>query len=483
MGEPTYGEASGATAVLAAFAAGTGTAATSHADEVSRALADTVAVAVAAATSEGDAILRSWAGRENAHGQATAWTSGETTSASMAALLNGTAGHLLDYDDISPSMPMHPSTVLFPALLAVAEQRGIDGGRLVQAYDVGAATFRALADLLPQHVHYARGWHTTSTVGRLATVAALVRLCGTPAATAEHALGLVSSLVAGSRPNFGSMTKPLHAGVAARDAVMALELAEAGFTANTAELEAPGGFLERFGDPELAPIGDAAETLAERLEYWQDAWVRDWGLKRYPACYGTHRGIDAVLELRAQVGDRPIRSITATLHPNGTRPLGAYPPRNATQAKFSLEYALAAAIIRGNVLLSDFTEEAFADERVRSLMERVSVGESAEPPLGDPGYGAGFTVVEIAFEDGGMLARRVDITRGDALNPLDDDQLHTKFTDCCAIGGLTPEATGELYSVLRALPHGGRVSAAGAALAPGAWTPQMKAPQKKEAMA
>jgi hypothetical protein len=115
-------------------------------------------------------------------------------------------------------------------------------------------------------------------------------------------------------------------------------------------------------------------------------------------------------------------------------------------------------------------------------MGRVSVGESTEPPLGDPGYGAGFTVVEIAFEDGTTLARRVDITRGDALNPLDEDQLRTKFTDCCAVGGLTPEATGELYRILRALPHGGRISAVGAALTPGAWTPQRKTPQTKEAM-
>ena len=92
------------------------------------------------------------------------------------------------------------------------------------------------------------------------------------------------------------MTKPFHAGTAARDAVMALELAEAGFTANPDELEAPNGFLDRYGDPELAPVGSVAETLEERLEYWADAWVENWGLKRYPACYGTHRGIDAVLD-------------------------------------------------------------------------------------------------------------------------------------------------------------------------------------------
>ena len=213
---------------------------------------------------------------------------------------------------------MHPSAVLMPALVTVAEDRGLDGRRVVEAYDVGAATFRAVAELLPQHVHYARGWHTTATVGRLAAVAAVVRLVGASTGTAQHALGIVSSQAAGSRPNFGSMTKPLHAGCAARDAVMAVELAEAGFTANPDELEARDGFFDRYGDPDLAPVGDPGETLAERLEHWADAWPEDWGLKRYPACYGTHRGIDAALALRSRVDPAAVETIRVTVHPRGT---------------------------------------------------------------------------------------------------------------------------------------------------------------------
>jgi len=377
----------------------------------------------------------------------------------MAALVNGTAGHLLDYDDISPTMPMHPSTVLLPALLAVAEDRGIGGERLPQAYDVGAAAFRAVTELLPGHVHYARGWHTTSTVGRLAAVAALVRLCGTSREQARHALGIASSLAAGSRPNFGSMTKPLHAGTAARDAVMALQLAESGVTANPAELEAPTGFMERFGDPDLAPVGDLTETLGERLEYWLDVWPQDWGIKRYPACYGTHRVIDAVLELRSEVPSGNIDSIRVTVHPHGTDPLLSHPPANGNQAKFSVEYAVAAALERGRVVLSDFTDEALAEPRMQQLMGLVEVVESSHPPLGESPTREPYATVQFKLDQSGWLGRRVDITRGDFRNPLSAGELRRKFNDCCSTGGLAALNIDELFDDLSAFPAGGGISA------------------------
>jgi 2-methylcitrate dehydratase PrpD len=443
---------SGVTEVLASFAAGTDTARGDHTAEVSRALVDTVAVSIGAAGGDGERILRTWAEEEAGGGPATIWTSGATTSASLAALVNGTAAHLLDYDDISPSMPLHPSAVLLPALVAVAESRPVPAERFVAAYDVGAAAFRAVAEVLPQRVHYARGWHTTSTVGRLAVVAALVRLTGASVAVARNAFGIAASLVAGSRPNFGSMTKPLHAGTAARDGVMACRLAEAGFTANTSELEAPGGFLERYGDPELSPVGSVADTLRERLEYWTEAWVGDWGLKRYPSCYATHRGIDAVLRLRERSAGRTPARITATLHPHGTRPLRDSAPTTPTQAKFSLEYTLAAACLRGEVTLGAFTDEGFDDPAVRALADSVSVRESAVPPAGPADFSAGYTVVEIAFDDGTTLSERVDVTHGLSADPLTDGELRAKFDDCCAAGGLPPAAAGRLFEGLAGPP-------------------------------
>lgn len=459
----------GLTQVLARFATGGTAAISDHAAAVTRALVDTVGVAIASTGEPAEQVLQAWAARQGSAGRASVWTTGRAASVSHAALLNGTAAHQLDYDDISPNTPMHPSAVLMPALVAVAEDRGLDGRRIVEAYDVGAATFRAVAELLPQHVHYARGWHTTATVGRLAAVAAIVRLVGGSTGTARHALGIVSSQVAGSRPNFGSMTKPLHAGCAARDAVMAVELAEAGFTANPDELEARDGFFDRYGDPDLAPVGDPGETLAERLEHWAETWPNDWGLKSYPACYGTHRGIDAALALRSRVDPAAVETIRVTVHPRGTTALVPFPPESATAAKFSLEYAVASALVRGPVRLADFVDPAFTDPEVRTLMHRVVVSELAEPPTGPGGTAGGYAVVEVVDRNGRREVERVDVTRGDARAPLTDAELFDKFDDCCATGGWSRDDATRLLETLTALVAGGPVEDVGPALARNLW--------------
>ena len=453
-----YSAEVGSTEVLAAFAAAGTKAAPRHLAEVARALIDTVAVTLGGAGAPGEEILRSWSRTESPDGPSTLWTSGEKTSASTAALVNGTVAHLLDFDDISPSMPLHPSAVLFPALVAAAESWGGNAAkseRFASAYIVGAAAFRALADVLPQHVHYARGWHSTSTIGRLACVASLATLGGFDVATTRHALGLVASLTAGSRPNFGTMTKPLHAGAAARDAVMAVELARAGFTANPSELEEPGGFLERYGDPSLAPAGSAAQVLEERLDYWSESWVSDWGLKRYASCYGTHRGIDAMLRIREQrPNDTPVK-IVATLHTRGTRPLRKARPTTGTEAKFSLEYTLAVAYLRGRVLLDDFTAEAFADQHVHELMPKISVGESDVPPIGPEEFSTGFTVVEATFADGTVLAERVEITHGQYADPLTRAELREKVADCVTAGGYQEQLADQIIQAVTGAPGPG----------------------------
>lgn len=441
----------GATEILADFAVAGTKVAPCHMAEVARALIDTVAVTLGGAGDPGEEILRSWSRSESSAGPATLWTSGEKASASVAALVNGTVAHILDFDDISPSMPLHPSAVLMPALVAAAESWGGNAAqseRFAQAYVVGAAAFRALADILPQHAHYARGWHSTSTIGRLACVAALSTLGGFDPATARHALGIVASLAAGSRVNFGSMTKSLHAGAAARDALMAVELARAGFTANPEELETPGGFLERYGEPSLAPAGSVAQTLEERLDYWREAWVSDWGIKRYASCYGTHRGIDAMLAIRAQrPHDTPV-AVHATLHTRGTRPLRKSPPRTATEAKFSLEYILAVAYLRGRITLDDFTAEAFNDQGVHELMGAVTVGEADVPPVGPAEFSTGFTVVEVTFADGQTLSARVDVTHGQYSDPLSDEELREKVIDCVSAGGYEESLAEKLISVI-----------------------------------
>jgi 2-methylcitrate dehydratase PrpD len=439
--------AHGATAELAAFACSSAPAEQRHPD-LARVLLDTVGCAVAGKGSPPEALLRRWCMRERTTGRSTVWTTGEQVSASQAALLNGTAGHALDWDDVSPGSVLHPSTVLLPALVAQAEELGEGGPALAEAYDVGAAVFRAVTQALPRLEHYRRGWHTTSTVGRLAAVAALANLRGLDEGSTRNALGLAGSLAAGSLANFGTMTKPLHAGVAARDAVMAVGLAADGFTANSGQLEAAGGFFALYG----APTTDTLSRLAADLRHWRTEWPADLALKRYPACYATHRAVDAALSLRAALAGRTPERIEVVVEPGGLRPLLARHPATATEAKFSMAYAVSVALVHGEFRLKHFDAAALDDERVRSSMAKVTARESEIPPLGDPAYGDGYAVLTLALP-GSDVSDRVDHTYGDSCNPLSDADLDAKFADCCEAAGLHPAATRRLARTLRSLPQ------------------------------
>src|SRR5690606_22714486 len=205
-----------------------------------------------------------WAESEPSVGSAVVWGSPVRRGDGQAALLNGTAGHALDFDDACPSMPLHPSTVLWPALLAMVDDE-VEPARLVEALDVGNAALRAIGEALPMATHYGRGWHSTSTVGRLAAVAAVARLRALDITTTQHALGAVASMASGSVANFGTSTKPLHAGLAARDAVFAVAVAEHGLDAAPDSLEHPSGFFALYGEPR----GIDEDRFAQRLEHWR----------------------------------------------------------------------------------------------------------------------------------------------------------------------------------------------------------------------
>jgi 2-methylcitrate dehydratase PrpD len=450
-----------ATADLADFACAQRPAVPGHAGHFARALLDTVGCALAATPSDLGALLRSWCERERTTGRSTVWATGEQVSAAQAALLNGTAGHALDWDDVSPGSVMHPSVVLIPALMAEAGATGAGGPALIEAHDVGAAVFRAVTQALPRAVHYGRGWHTTSTVGRVAAVAALANLRRLDERQARNALGLVASLASGSLANFGTMTKPLHAGVAARDAVTAVELAAEGFTANIGQLEAPGGFFALFGEPDPA----ALLRLPAELERWRLEWPQDWALKRYPACYATHRAVDAALSLRAGLGGHSPARVEVVVEPGGLRPLLTREPATGTEAKFSMAYTVSVALAHGELRLGHFSDDGFRDETARGHMDSVTVRESDVPPLGERDYGDGYTVVTVESASAASDRRRVDHTYGDAHSPLSEADLDAKFADCCGEGGLSPTATALLTALLRAVPSASGLDELAAAFA------------------
>lgn len=389
-----------------------------------RAFVDTIGVAIAARNEDCFTILNSTLS-SSATGAATVLPTGKRASATDAALLNGTAGHALDYDDVADEIKGHPSVVLVSALLALAEARTIRGRDLLEAYAVGFEVGCAIARGLPVDPHYRRGWHATATVGILGTVAGAGRLLRLSTEQVQHALGIAASMASGSRQNFGTMTKPLHAGLAARDAVLAVELAANGFTADPHQLEAPLGYFQLYGvEPDPARVREALEESSVLLAHGLN-------VKKYPCCYGTHRMADAALALREHgLRATAVDSIKVAVEPDGLGAIIHHQPRTGLQGKFSGEYVLAACLLDGDVRLSTFTDDAVGRSDAQSLLRRVTIEEAAEPPFGDKHYDNAYATLEVSLQDGSVLRERCDVPRGDARAPLGDAELEAKFRDC-----------------------------------------------------
>lgn len=449
----------GLTERLAEAVLTTGVPASLHEQTVRQALVDTLAVAAAATGEDGIRRLRSVTQPEDSAGSVAGpvasapWAPDAAGGAPSSAFLNGTAAHFLDFDDVSPTMPLHPSAVLVPALMA-ADAGPLTFARFAEAFNVGQAMFRTIAQALPSHEHYSRGWHSTSTVGRLAAVAALARLQGLDRRTTQTALAMASTLASGSRANFGTMTKPMHAGMSAQDALLAVRWAQAGVTANVQELEAPSGYFARFGGTSSSSLDTFSEDVEDRFGYWLNDWTFDWGLKRYPSCYGTHRAVDAVLDMRLDFrGDASLEdivSIDVRVHENGMAPLRTERPRTGQEAKFSLEHCVALALVNGTLVLDDFTPDGFeAAGAARALARKVTLGEE--------GAGREYATVSMTMAGGSRPDATVYAARGDSSNPLTAADLKDKVASCFAYAGLPADGAGRLSAAVDGLDEGADV--------------------------
>lgn len=419
-------------------------------DAAERAFVDTVGVALAAAQDATAIMALDALRRRLSSGTATVLATGAAADAQSAALVNGAAAHALDYDDVTDSIKGHPSTVLVPALLAAAEETHSDGRALLEAYCVGFQVECAVADALGIASHYRRGWHATSTVGVIAAAAAAARLLGLDVPATRCAIGIAGSMASGSRQNFGTMTKPLHAGLAASNAVLAANLAASGFTADVNQLEAPLGYFALYGqDDEDGP------DLSRLQPVLQAGWLlssRGLNVKRYPCCYNTHRTGDAVLALRQERGRGAddIDSVHVTLEPGALGPLIHHRPQTGLEGKFSAEYVVAAALLDGKLTLKTFTDDAVRRDAAQSLLRRITTEEASTPPSGPAEWQGGYAVVTVREESGRTIERRVDVPSGHASASLSDDELQAKFDDCIQFSG-APLEVKPLFDRLRHL--------------------------------
>lgn len=394
-------------------------------EQARRAFLDTLGVALAGSREDGPQTVAGWVREQAGREEATVLGQGFRAPASEAALVNGVAAHALDYDDVSTPMRGHPSVPLLPALLALGEKLGAGGRDVLTAYVVGYEMQAKLGRAIGE-AHYALGWHATSTFGALGAAAGCARLLRLDAGRAGMALGIAASLADGLQQNFGSMTKPLHAGWAARNGLVASQLAERGFTADRRAIEGPSGFLRAMGggaEPDLSSfdsLGAPFEVVSSGI-----------GVKLYPCCYALHRALDAVLELRErhEISADQVSRIDVEVSRGGLRPLRKEPPVTGLEGKFSLEYCLAAALVDGRLSLATFTDEAVRRPELLELMAAVSATESDEPsevPI------SGYADVRISLVDGSERRFRVDTAGGDPQRPVGWEELVAKFRDCAA---------------------------------------------------
>lgn len=366
---------------------------------------------------------------------------GGRASRSIAALVNGTAAHCLDFDDNFHPARAHASAVLVPALLSVATSSDeFSGNMLVRAYLAGLEAQASIGfGVIPSH--YNRGWHGTSTIGCIGAAAGVAVLLGLDEAQTANAMSLATSMASGPKGQFGTSAKPFHAGIAARNAVEAALLAQSGLGGRLDILERPQGFLDLFGGDEATGWADLSWNEKHIIE------TRGLVTKLHPCCASTHRAIDAALDLQNEHGFsiEDIKRIDTKVGRSAVDNL-AYPnPSDEMQARFSMQYCLTVALSNGDLSLRDFTPQAAKRPELRVHMAKINMTSySAEEERGLERLPH---EVDIVLNDGSTLSTKRLHAHGSIAAPLTNDQKLAKFEDCLRWAGF--EKSGISYSKLK----------------------------------
>lgn len=350
-------------------------------------------------------------------------------SAALAALANGTAAHALDYDDVNWSLIGHPSVVLVPTVLALCEERDGSGRAAMEAYAVG---FEVLARLgrAAQPVHSSKGgWHATGTLGAFGATAGAAKLLGLSVDQICVAFGLTASMASGICHNFGTMTKPFHAGHAAHTGIMAARLVQLGMTARADTFDDPRGFFGVYSRDLSVDLSGALERLGNPFELEASGLL----IKPYPCGVAAHPAVDAILDLaRAQrVADDDVVRVDVGVTRYTFEKLSYTLPETGLQGKFSMPYIVARTLIDRRLSLDAFTDAGVQEPRVRRLAERVFM--AVDPAIEREWRGGDRPCrLTVALRTGETHSLMVKCSRGSPGRPLTHEELKNKFEDCAA---------------------------------------------------
>jgi 2-methylcitrate dehydratase PrpD len=364
--------------------------------------------------------------------------------ARFAALANGVAIHADDFDDTQLAtapdrvygLLAHPTAPVLAATLAIAERTESSGAELLISYLVGTEVVMKIAEAIAPR-HYDDGFHTTGTTGAIGAAAGSARLLNLAVDDMAVTLGIGASSAAGLRENFGSMTKPLHAGRAAESGVVAADLAAAGFTAAPNILEADRGFFRAAGggfDPRVIERALGSPWSFERPGV---------SIKPHPSGSLTHPAMGVMGELierhdlRAEDVDR-VHVWTNRHMPNA---LIHHRPTDGLQAKFSMEFCMAVLLLDRRAGLAQFTDECVLRPDIQDMIRKVDFVE--HPDAEATGYNLMTTIIRIECSDGTVLTQQAEFGKGSPQKPMTDDELVQKFTECLGWNEI-PESTAKL---------------------------------------
>jgi 2-methylcitrate dehydratase PrpD len=378
--------------------------------------------------------------------------SGMRVPARFAAFANGVSIHADDFDDTQLAaakdrvygLLVHPTAPVLPAVLAIAELKGTSGRELMLAYHVGVEVECKVAEAISPR-HYQDGFHSTGTCGPLGAAAAGGKLLGFDAQQVRRALSIAASQAAGLRENFGTMTKPFHAGHASESGVVAVDLTNLGWTAADQILEAPRGFFHAYGgsyDP---------TAIVDRLGKPWTFSSPGISIKPFPSGSLTHPGMTQLLRLMRQEHIKAVdveRLDVGTNH-NMPNALIHHRPTTGLQAKFSMEFCLAVLLLYGEATLAEFRDEVVNRPEVQAMIHRVNF--YVDPDAEKAGFDKMTTILRIHLKNGKTLSGRADFGKGSPADPMTYEEVADKFRANAAFANWPKQNAEMIVDVVRAL--------------------------------
>ena len=352
------------------------------------------------------------------------------TTTTNAALVNGAMGHALDYDDITEVTKTHPTVVLLPAVLAVSEESMSSGIDLLLAYLVGFEVACSIGVGMSPEYFDELGWHPTGPLGSVGAGAGAAKILQMEKQEIAMTVSLAASQGSGLRQNFGTMTKPFHAGNAARCGVTAARLVNLGFTSGVDAIEGPFGFMKAFSGGKNFST-DAVIASLRSTSHMAESGIE---IKKYPCCGSAHLALDALLTLVStnNIDPMEISNINVLVDFDPPRSLIHSDPKTPLEGKFSMEYCLASGTVDKQVGLDTFTDDKFARTIVQSLMPKIEM-KRIPGNEGKPSWMEGFHQVTIMLKSGQILSEQASRTRTGALRGVSFPEVINKFEDCASL--------------------------------------------------